>query len=109
MKHIIFEITIPNASEQVGHLSSFLEKHRIQFTEKSASVATDNEIINLKSLGNKGLLVLNYLSRGFTYEEIAAKLEITIDGVRYYIKKIYKVLGVSNSAEAVRYYVKYLE
>lgn len=109
MKHIIFEVTVPADSERVDRLTNFLKKNHLSFTQKSTSHENKNGIIDIKALGKKGLLVLNYLSEGLTYLEIANKLDITVDGVRYYIKKIYKVLRVSNSAEAVRYYVKYLE
>lgn len=109
MKHIIFEVTVPADSERVDRLTNFLKKNHLSFIEKPDTVATDNGVIDLKALGKKGLLVLNYLSQGLTYAEIAAKLEITVDGVRYYVKKLYKVLGVSNSVQAVRYYIKYLE
>lgn len=56
-------------------------------------------------LGEKGILVLKLLSEGLTYKEIAEKSAISLDGVRFYIKKIFKKLNVNNSREAVRIYI----
>ena len=58
-----------------------------------------------KSIGRKGESVLKLLSEGCTYNEIAERTEITVDGVRYYIKKIFKFLGVNNGRDAVRVYL----
>lgn len=48
--------------------------------------------------------VLKLLAEGWSYEYIAKTLGITVDGVRYYIKKIYKKLNVNNKQGAIRKY-----
>lgn len=53
----------------------------------------------------KEVEVLNLLSLGFKYSDIATKLGISINGVRYYVKKIYVKLNVTNSRDAVRIYL----
>lgn len=53
-------------------------------------------------LTEREIQILNYLAEGWTYQYIADQLEVTIDGVRYYIKRIYKRLNVKTRAEAVR-------
>lgn len=46
-------------------------------------------------------LVLDLLAQGFIYKEIAAKLTIGTETVRYYIKRICLKLRVRNRIEAV--------
>jgi DNA-binding CsgD family transcriptional regulator len=56
------------------------------------------------NFGRYGFRILQLLAEGKTYEEIADITQITIDGVRYYIKKIYKVLEVKNARAAINAY-----
>ena len=49
--------------------------------------------------------VLDFLAKGFTYKQIADRLEISIDTVRTYLRRIYEKLHVQSRTEAV---VKYL-
>lgn len=45
--------------------------------------------------------ILQFLVNGFSYKMIATKLEISIDTVRFHIKKIYDKLHVHSATEAV--------
>ena len=54
------------------------------------------------TLSEKENKVAAMLNEGRTYEEIAMRLGISINGVRYYIKSIYKKLNVSNRGELIR-------
>ena len=47
---------------------------------------------------------INGLIEGKTYNEIAEDIGININNLRYYIKKIYRILGVNSAREAVRVY-----
>ena len=58
-----------------------------------------------KLLGNNGINVLQSLADGYSYKEIAERETMSVDGVRYYIKKIFKALGVNNGRDAVRIYL----
>ncbi len=49
--------------------------------------------------------VLNLLSKGYTYKQIADELGISIDTIRTYLRRIYEKLHVQSRTEAV---VKYL-
>jgi len=51
--------------------------------------------------------ILAYLSKGFLYKEIAAKLFISIDTVRTHIRKIYQKLQVRTRTEALLRYMKH--
>jgi DNA-binding NarL/FixJ family response regulator len=100
-------------------LINFLNQGKYEFMLKESahaplekdhkSTKPENQIIKefnrQKKLGRKGLLVLEQLSQGKSYEEISSILEISIDGVRYYVKKVFKALGVSNGRDAVRIYL----
>lgn len=54
------------------------------------------------ALSEKEKKVTAMLLEGRTYEEIAIRLGISVNGVRYYIKNIYKKLHVSNRGELIR-------
>jgi DNA-binding NarL/FixJ family response regulator len=45
--------------------------------------------------------VLDYLSRGYLYKEIAARLAISYDTVHTYIRRVYEKLQVHSRTEAV--------
>ena len=48
------------------------------------------------------LEVLQCLGRGERDKEIARRLGLTVDGIRYHLKKIYRKTGASSRADAVR-------
>ena len=60
-------------------------------------------------MGRLGTDVLALLSKGYSYERIADELGISIDGVRYYMKKIFKELGVNNGRAATNIYLSKLQ
>lgn len=63
------------------------------------------EFKDLKLLGNREKQVLDWLSKGLLYKEIADKMGITVGTVRQHIHNIYKKLHVQNRTEAInRYY-----
>ena len=75
---------------ELEQLSSFISLNR-----------TDNSSNHtLKKLVSKREIeVIETLSAGYSYEEIANKMCISINTVRYYVKSIYKKLGVKNKIE----------
>lgn len=50
----------------------------------------------------KELQLLRFFSEGKSYEESAHILGITVDGVKYRVKKIYSKLNVNNKIDAIR-------
>lgn len=54
------------------------------------------------TLTEKEFIVMKYLKEGRTYGEISNYLGISINGVRYYIKCIYRKLHVKNRGELLR-------
>lgn len=54
-----------------------------------------------RSLSKREFDVLEGLSRGYTYTEIAARLQISVNTVRHHIRNLYDKLGVNDKAQAV--------
>ncbi len=54
-----------------------------------------------ESLTNKENEILNFLSKGYLYKEIAGKLFISVGTVTQHIHNIYEKLHVSNKTEAI--------
>lgn len=46
--------------------------------------------------------VIGLLNEGRSYDEIASRLGVTINGVRYYVKSIYKKLNINSRGELLR-------
>ncbi|MDX2281666.1 MAG: response regulator [Saprospiraceae bacterium] len=53
-------------------------------------------------LSPKELQILKIFAAGESYEEAAEMLSMTIDGIRYHVKNIYKKLHVNNKIDAIR-------
>lgn len=53
-------------------------------------------------LSEKEVIVTNLLREGRTYDEIAERLGISLNGVRYYVKSIYRKLQVNSKGELLR-------
>lgn len=88
------------------HLLEYLaEKYNIIKT-KSEYILQPHIIDESSILKKKQAQVLEYLSEGLTYQEIADKMDITIDGSRFYVKSIYRKLNVHNVTSAIKAYQK---
>lgn len=63
----------------------------------------DVEYVDVKEkLSDREKEVLHWLSKGFSYKEISAKLFISIETVRTHIRNIYDKLHARNKAQAIR-------
>ncbi len=60
----------------------------------------------LSQLSKRELEVLNFISLGLKYEDIADELDISVHTVRHHIEKIYKKLGVNSRGQAVAHAVR---
>lgn len=106
---VLLEINSQSIVQLVKTLD-LLKEHRINYNiieEQKKPEATLSLGKNhfKKLFGNNGLTVLQLLSEGNSYKDIAEKADISVDGVRYYIKKIFKALNVNNGRDAVRIYL----
>ena len=52
-------------------------------------------------------MVLNCLAKGLTYKQIADQLEISIDTIRTYLRRVYEKLHVQSRTEAVAKYLSH--
>jgi DNA-binding NarL/FixJ family response regulator len=50
--------------------------------------------------------VLDGLAKGWTYKQLASELDISIDTIRTYIRRIYEKLHVQSRTEAVAKYLQ---
>lgn len=65
-------------------------------------------IQKLKMLKPKEVAILKLMAEGKSYEDASEALGVSLDTIRYYIKKIYTKLHVNNKVEAVRKYYNLL-
>jgi DNA-binding NarL/FixJ family response regulator len=82
-------------------LSPIIAKKMISYFSKGSkteSPASDES----QTLSAKENTVITLLKDGHTYEEIAAHMGITLNGVRYYVKTIYRKLEVKSKGELTR-------
>jgi DNA-binding CsgD family transcriptional regulator len=59
---------------------------------------------NTESLSEQELKVTRFLVDGMAYQEVADALNISINGVRYHVKNIYKKLHVKTKGALLRRY-----
>ena len=68
---------------------------------------SDNKIKSKKdNLTNKESQAVRFLVDGLSYQKVGDQMGISIDGVRYHVKNIYKKLQVKSKAKIIK---KYLE
>jgi DNA-binding NarL/FixJ family response regulator len=85
-------------------MSSSIARKVVASFQKSG--APGKKPANLPHLSPREEAVLNYLSQGLTYKQIADKLEISIDTIRTYLRRIYEKLHVQSRTEAVAKYLR---
>ena len=66
---------------------------------QSFTMTKENPVIQL--LSNREREVLELLSKGYLYKEIADRLDITLSTVKRHLNHIYEKLQVQNKTEAV--------
>lgn len=100
-----------NSIREIINTIDLLKSNNISFNiieqENPNHIQGSEKLLN-HQLGRKGLDILRLLSEGNSYQEISKKAGISIDGTRYYVKKIFKVLNVSNGREAAKIYLTQL-
>ncbi|MFC2083912.1 response regulator [Bacteroidota bacterium] len=89
---------IKDAHEGGSPMSSHIARQVITVFQKNASISDHNEKFHLSEREKE---VLNLLSDGNNYQEIADSLFISVDTVRHHIRNIYKKLHVHSQSEAV--------
>ncbi len=64
------------------------------------------DVAKMDSLSNREKEILDYLSKGLAYKEIATQLSISIETVKKHVYHIYEKLHVNNRVAAVNKYLK---
>jgi DNA-binding NarL/FixJ family response regulator len=77
-------------------MSSHIARKVVQSFRQAPAETSDAE-----ALSPREREVLDYLSRGYLYKEIAAKLSISYDTVHTYVRRIYEKFQVHSRTEAV--------
>jgi len=89
---------IKDANDGGSPMSSRIARQVITAFKEVKNIATDTENYGLS---DREISVLNLLSDGCNYQEIAETLFISVDTVRHHIRNIYKKLHVHSQSEAV--------
>jgi DNA-binding NarL/FixJ family response regulator len=82
-------------------MSSHIARKVVQSFQARMAIQSETE-----TLSGRELDVLQSLSKGHTYKQIAADLGISLSTVRTYIQRIYEKLHVHSHAEAVMKYAR---
>ncbi len=78
-------------------ISPQIARRIINYFQKG-QIAKNSESIKLK---DKEYIIVKALCDGLTYKDISDTMEITVDGVRYHIKNIYRKLQVNSKAQVI--------
>jgi DNA-binding NarL/FixJ family response regulator len=89
---------IKDANDGGSPMSSRIARQVITAFKEGKNIATDTDNYGLS---DREISVLNLLSDGYNYQEIAETLFIAVDTVRHHIRNIYKKLHVHSQSEAV--------
>jgi DNA-binding NarL/FixJ family response regulator len=83
-------------------MSSSIARKVVASFQKSKSKAE-----RLTHLSPREEMVLNCLAKGLTYKQIADQLDISIDTIRTYLRRVYEKLHVQSRTEAVAKYLSH--
>lgn len=83
----------PNIARRV--VQSFIRKPLVKDDEPAGEQQDDAK------LTERELQILNFLAEGHSYAEIGSEIFLSVDGIRYYIRNIYRKLEVHSRSEAV--------
>jgi DNA-binding NarL/FixJ family response regulator len=83
-------------------MSSSIARKVVASFQKSRTTAE-----KLTHLSPREEAVLNCLAKGLTYKQIADQLDISIDTIRTYLRRVYEKLHVQSRTEAVAKYLSH--
>ena len=89
---------IKDANDGGSPMSSRIARQVITAFKEGKSITRETQNFDLSE---REISVLNLLSDGYHYQEIAETLFIAVDTVRHHIRNIYKKLHVHSQSEAV--------
>lgn len=77
-----------------------IAREMLTFFQPKTSVSMNSGQV----LGELETSILKLLANGYSYKEIGGTLQLNINSVKYYLKKMYKKTNVSNRSELVKLY-----
>jgi DNA-binding NarL/FixJ family response regulator len=83
-------------------MSSSIARKVVASFQKAGKAAEKEQSL----LSPRETMVLDCLAKGLTYKQIADQLEISIDTIRTYIRRVYEKLHVQSRTEAVAKYLR---
>lgn len=86
--------------------SSIARKVVASFQKQKTATAGDSAAPEKQALSPREAAVLDGLAKGWTYKQLASELDISIDTIRTYIRRIYEKLHVQSRTEAVAKYLR---
>lgn len=92
------EDTLINIDKGIPALSPAIARRMIEFFNVKKTKVKNIELTEKEST------VLLFLVEGLSYKLIADKMDFSINGVRYYVKNIYKKLHINSRPELMKLY-----
>jgi DNA-binding NarL/FixJ family response regulator len=86
-----------------------LQKNGAAISAKMAQMLIEKAVIFQNKFGilnEKEYQILQLLAEGWSYKLIADKTDMSVDGVRFYIKRLYRALNVNSKGEAIHLFYK---
>ena len=98
-------VEIPSAIRTVlkggAPMTGTVAKKVLQMLPVAGNAEKENTVLTAREIE-----ILQFLVNGYTYKMISAEVKISLDGVRFHIKKIYDKLHVHSATEAVSKAIK---
>lgn len=94
------EENIVSVLEGRGALISPMVAKRILGYFSNRNIILDSHVE--KSLSKKENMIVNFLKDGYSYNEISEFMNMSVNGIRYYIKSIYSKLQITSRGELLR-------
>lgn len=82
-------------------LISSLEQNFLLLEADNNLFIVNGKVKKASLLKGKENDIMECLAKGLSYNKTAEEVKMSVDGVRYYVKRIYKKLDVNNSRQAV--------
>lgn len=77
-------------------ISPKMARYLVDYFNPAAQSPADKPLLSAKEMS-----ILTLFSDGHSYQETASLLDISVDGIKYFAKKIYRKLGVNTKIEAI--------
>ncbi len=77
-------------------ISPKMARYLVHYFNPSDKLSSDKPLLSAKEIQ-----ILTFFADGYSYQDTAFLLGISLDGIKYFAKKIYRKLGVNTKIEAI--------